>query len=99
MISGITEVLPEEANIYSENHKLNINRKEIPIGAVVFFVKKKNLNGRLVLARLKNTIHTKFVFSYTISWTHGLLMVFLMKNSRRLHIGKRYLKIFQKRKL
>lgn len=41
MISGITEVLPEEANIYSENHKLNINRKEIPIGAVVFFVKKK----------------------------------------------------------
>lgn len=41
MISGITEVLPEEANIYSENHKLNINRKEIPIGTVIFFVKKK----------------------------------------------------------
>lgn len=41
MISGITEVLPEEANIYSENYKLNINRKEIPIGTVVFFVKKK----------------------------------------------------------
>ena len=41
MISGRTEVLPEEANIYSKNYKLNINRKEIPIGAVVFFVKKK----------------------------------------------------------
>ena len=39
-INGIGEVSQEEAEIYIRNSELNINRQEIPIGTVVFYIEK-----------------------------------------------------------
>ena len=39
-INGIGEVSKEEAEIYIRNSELNINRQEIPIGTVVFYIEK-----------------------------------------------------------
>lgn len=40
VVDNIREMSKEEAEIYIKNSELNINRKEIPIGKVVFFIKK-----------------------------------------------------------
>lgn len=39
-INGIGEVSKEEVEIYIRNSELNINRQEIPIGIVVFYIEK-----------------------------------------------------------
>lgn len=39
-INGLGEISQEEAKIYTRNSKLNINRQEVPIGTVVFYIEK-----------------------------------------------------------
>lgn len=46
-INNIGEVSQEEAEIYTRNSELNINRQEIPIGTVVYYIKKHGHEWRV----------------------------------------------------
>lgn len=99
MISGITEVLPEEANIYSENHKLNINRKEIPIGAVVFFVKKKEPKWTIGFGTIEeHYTHEICIQLYDFMDTRFINGVPYEKFEDAYTLEKDILKIFSKKK-
>lgn len=46
-INNIGEVSQEEAEIYIRNSELNINRQEIPVGTVVYYIKKHSHEWRV----------------------------------------------------